>query len=167
MLLTAEEVAGFLHRAGWKDFFQLMDAIRIAFAESSENQYVLKNGAYQVVGSGGFLLCDASMVFTNTDGSRDRGLMQVNDRSWAALSDADAANPARCANFAYTNIWLPREKRTPGSGFMAWSSFNKQPNQIEPRYQQYYAEAASGAAAYWLHSKGRPFIGLQRGTGGS
>jgi hypothetical protein len=167
LLLTAEEVAGVVYRAGWRDTQVHFDAVRIAFAESVDDEYVLQGGKLVRVVSqpapwpkaGGFKMCDAHMIGVNTNGTRDRGLLQVNS-IWTNLSDSDAMDPDKCAAFAYKNIWLPNETKRSGSGFTPWAAWNNK------TYQNYYAEAAEGIGAWLLHSKGRPFNGLAKATGG-
>jgi len=136
-----------------------IDTIRVTFAESqAPDCYIATYTGYKRVGSGGFKCCDAHTTFTNVNGTVDRGLMQVNS-SWTSLSDLDAMDPVKCANYAYTNIFLPRETKAKGTGLTAWSSYTKQIDQVEARYLQYFIEGMVGAVDSWAKRKGRPYVG--------
>lgn len=62
---------------------------------------------------------DCGRVHVNTDGSRDRGLFQINDRAHPDLSDADAFDCFKNTDYAHrmwvTQGWMPWYAYTNGS----------------------------------------------------
>ena len=156
LLLSPREVAAIIYDAGWgkEPIDAYIDAVRIAFAESGMPNYYKATAKGYAVAPNGFRLCDGHMVNTNTDGSRDRGILQVNDRAWPALSDLQAEDPLTCATFAYQKIYLPTKT------FNAWSAFKNL------TYQNYWAEAQQGVIQAWADRKRRPYYGVGPAIGG-
>lgn len=77
--LRPRDIAALCYRAGWIDADKLLTAISVCIAES--NGYP-----------------DARHV--NPDGSIDRGLWQINDRSHSGVSDAEAYDPIQATAYA-------------------------------------------------------------------
>ena len=63
-------------------------------------------------------LFDTQARHTNIDGSIDRGILQINNKAWPMVSDAQADDPAYAFSFAYASI------SHQGSNFTPWSTFN-------------------------------------------
>lgn len=147
MLLSPREVAQVIYDnvPGWREYDTLVDAVRIAFAESGKSGYYRASRAGYVASPAGFRVCDANMRFTNADGSIDRGLFQVNNKFWPALTDAQADDPALNAKFAY-QIYV-----TAGKKFTPWAAFNNL------QYQQFWQEGVTGPALAWLDRKNRNY----------
>lgn len=88
------DVARYCHDAGWRDL-KVIVAVCVAGAESS-----LYSGAYH----------------DNEDGSRDRGVFQLNS-SHAWITDADAYDPPRAAVAAYQLY------KSAGYSFRPWVAY--------------------------------------------
>ncbi len=151
--LSPREVAHLAYDVGWHDTENLHMAVRIAFAESSTGPMVATANGYEPVSSGGFFVCDSQSLYTNTDGSRDRGIWQINDKAHPMYTDAAMFDPVLNAKAAFQVF------KDNGNTFNPWSSLGN------TTYLNYWAEAAEGCMQRWLDSKGRPLIGHKSGTG--
>lgn len=107
MILGTDQLTGLAQAAGSSG--DVTTAVAVALAESSG---------------------DSAAVGKNADGSRDRGLWQINDRAHPEVSDACAFDPSCNARAAYTisNGW---------TDFTPWTTY------ISGAYQQYLPSAST------------------------
>ncbi len=121
------ELAKLCYQHKWIDADKLFIAVSVCIAES--NGY---EGA----------------VHVNDDGSRDRGLFQINDYAYPNLSDVDAFT-------ATTNVAYARKiYESWGNSFKAWAAYTNSAY-LGPRAAPY---AAQGVANFLLVRHGLPIV---------
>lgn len=91
------EIAKLAYEAGWTDAKRLLVSISVCIAES--NGYERRK-------------------YVNPDGSVDRGLWQINNKSFPNISDDIAFNAVKATRFA-RQIYVGRNNM-----FTAWQAFN-------------------------------------------
>lgn len=140
-LLQPYEVAAYCYKH-WQNIDRLCDAVRVVYGEAFAGAYLLENGKW-VLKPGGIPMVDANMVYTNADGSRDRGMWQINDKTHATITDAVAFDPVQSTAFAF-KLWSAK------SDFSPWSAFKN------GTYQNFWEPAINGVSQNWRIRKGRP-----------
>jgi hypothetical protein len=122
--LTAREIAKVAHQAGWRDE-NLIKAVAVALAES-----------------GGY----TEATNTNSDGSIDRGLWQLNNKYQPQVSDACAFDPACATREAY-KIYRDRSYT-----FNPWAAYTS------GAYKKHLAAATRGICNYWREKYELPLV---------
>lgn len=123
--LSFREAARLCFNYGWRHIDELLNAVRIMDAESGRR---------------------TSATYTNTDGSRDRGLFQINDRWHPNVTDD-------CAYNALCNIKAARQiYKDWNHTWNAWSAYKNGSYKSSLRTRK----AIKGIANYLAEREGLP-----------